>query len=371
MAESGEPSRMIGVNIDITDRKSAEQALRESEQRFRLAAQTGKMYSFEWDVTTDVVLRSPEHAKVLGTGEPLRFSHQQFVNTIHADDRPNFIATIASLTPESPTAEIIYRVKASDETLVWLKSSGRALFDGKRRMLRVIGMVADITDLKRAEESLAGMTRKLIEAQEQERARIARELHDDINQRLAMLSVELEQLEGNPSDLQRRVQEARNRMAQISDDVQALSHDLHSSKLEYLGIVVGMKSWCREFGERNGMEIKFHGDVRSAVPRELGQTLFRVLQEALHNVIKHSGVGQVEVRLMEGSGEIHLTVTDSGKGFDPEAASQGTGLGLTSMRERVRLVSGAISIESKPMSGTSIHVRVPLEPGQQLRREAV
>jgi PAS domain S-box-containing protein len=344
---------------DITERKQAEQALRESEQRFRLAAQTGKMYSFEWDLTTDIVMRSPEHIKVLGATEPLRFDHRQFVDTIHPDDRAKFIATMAALTPENPTAEVIFRERGSDGALVWLKSSGRGFFDSERRMLRVIGMVADITDLKRAEESVAEMTRKLIEAQEQERARIGRELHDDINQQLAMLSVELEQLQHNPSEFQNQVQELRKQTSEILNDVQALSHDLHSSKLDYLGVVGGIKSWCKEFAERQKLDIDFRADVSSPLPRELGVTLFRVLQEALQNVVKHSGAMRVEVQLRKDSTWVHLLISDSGKGFDVEAASQGRGLGLTSMRERVRLMNGTMAIDSVPMGGTKIHVRVP------------
>ena len=176
-----------------------------------------------------------------------------------------------------------------------------------------------------------------------------------------MLSLELEQLQENPSEVQSRVQELRNQTTELSNDVQAMSHDLHSSKLEYLGVVAGIKSWCKEFGERQRVEIDFSNDVHSALPFEIGLSLFRVLQEALHNVMKHSGVKRIEVQLREDSGEIHLIIRDSGKGFDVEAALQGKGLGLTSMRERVRLVNGTISIESKPMGGTTIHVRVPLE----------
>jgi signal transduction histidine kinase len=231
-------------------------------------------------------------------------------------------------------------------------------------------MVTDITDLKRAEDALASMTRKLIESQEQDRARIGRELHDDVNQRLAMLSIELEQLQHDPSELQKRVQELRKQMSEISNDVQALSHDLHSSKLEYLGVAAGMKSWCKEFSERQKLEINFRSDVPSVLPPEVGLSLFRVLQEALNNAIKHSAARRVEVQLREDSGEIHLVISDMGRGFDVEAALQGTGLGLTSMRERVRLVNGTIAIDSKPTGGTTIRVRVPLG-SEKLSKRAV
>jgi signal transduction histidine kinase len=234
----------------------------------------------------------------------------------------------------------------------------------------ILILAEDITRRKQIEEMLTGMTRKLIEAQEKERARIARELHDDINQRLAMLAIELEQLMEDPSEVESRVPELRKSIAELSNDVQGMSHDLHSAKLEYLGVVAGMKSWCKEFGERQKIQIDYNHDVRSTLPLELGLCLFRVLQEALHNAAKHSGVKRVEVQLHEESGEIHLIIRDSGTGFDMDAALQGKGLGLTSMRERVRLVNGTISIESKPMGGTSIHVRVPVELGHESQRAA-
>jgi PAS domain S-box-containing protein len=228
----------------------------------------------------------------------------------------------------------------------------------------------DITHRKQMEEALSGMSRKLIEAQEQERARIARELHDDITQRLAMLSVELDLLKENPSEIDSRVQELRRQTTELSNDVQAISHDLHSSQLEYLGAVAGMSGWCKEFAERQGIRIDWRQDVQSALPAEIGLCLFRVLQEALHNAIKHGGAKRVDVELHEESDEIHLIVSDSGRGFDVNSVKQGKGLGLTSMGERVRLVNGKISIESKPMAGTTVHVRVPLE-SEKLSERAV
>jgi len=211
-----------------------------------------------------------------------------------------------------------------------------------------------------AMEALSGMSRKLIEAQEQERSRIGGELHDDINQRLAMLALELEQLADDPSEVGSRLRSLREQATEISNDVQALSHELHSSKLEYLGVVAGIRSWCKEFSERQKMKIDFKTDVSSALTFEVGVCLFRVVQEGLHNAVKHSGVKQVEVRLSEQQNEVHLIIADRGSGFDVEAAMQGKGLGLTSMQERVRLVNGTIAIDSKPMRGTTISVCVPL-----------
>ena len=227
-----------------------------------------------------------------------------------------------------------------------------------------------IDESHRSQESLQLVSTKLLNAQEQERTRIGRELHDDINQRLAMLALELEQLQANPSEMQTRLHELRKQTTELSDDVQALSHELHSSKLEYLGVISGIKSWCKEFGERQEMKIDFKSDVSSEVPLDVGICLFRVLQESLHNAVKHSGVRRIEVELLEDDGEIHLAVADLGKGFDLESALQGRGLGLTSMRERVRLVNGTITIDSKLMGGTCVHVHLLVESNRGPQRAA-
>lgn len=221
-------------------------------------------------------------------------------------------------------------------------------------------MVADVTEHKQAEEAMSAVSSMLIQGQERERTRIGRELHDDINQRLALLAVELTQLGDDPSTLRNRVQELRSEVAEISNDIQALSHELHSSKLEYLGAVTGIRSWCKEFAERQKMEVDFSTDVVHPLPLEIGVCLLRVLQEALHNAVKHSKVKHVAVELAESSNGLLLTISDLGVGFDLEEAKQGRGLGLTSMQERVRLMNGTITIESTLGRGTTIHVHVPL-----------
>ena len=223
---------------------------------------------------------------------------------------------------------------------------------------------AFLTEAQRTQVSLRQMSSQLIQGQEEERARIGRELHDDINQRLAMLAVELEQVQQSHSEVRGPLAEVLREVKDLANDVQALSHDLHPSKLEYLGVVGGIASWCKEFAERRGVEICFKSDISITLPIEIGVSLFRVLQEALHNAAKHSGVKRIEVQLTENLGEVHLAIRDLGVGFDMESAMRGKGLGLTSMRERVRLVNGSIAIQSTPMHGTMIQVRVPLVPAQ-------
>jgi signal transduction histidine kinase len=230
-----------------------------------------------------------------------------------------------------------------------------------------------VTELKHADEALSGVSRKLVEAQEQERARIARELHDDTNQRLALLAIALSQLRDNvdlPSEVRDELQELQGMTSDISTGVHNLSHELHFSPMEHLGLVKGMTGWCREYGLRQKLEIDFKSNDMPNVPHETSMCLFRVLQEALHNAAKYSGVKRVEVQMAEKSGEIHLIVSDSGKGFDIEAAKRRPGLGLTSMQERVRLVGGTMVIDSKPSAGTTIHVRIPLEFEREAQRAA-
>jgi signal transduction histidine kinase len=202
----------------------------------------------------------------------------------------------------------------------------------------------------------------LIQAQEQERTRIARELHDDINQRIAMLAIDLSNLSsGLPADVESRLEKVQQRILDIGKEVQAISHRLHSSKLEYLGLVPACRGFCRELAERHTVTIDFNAEgVPRELPPDISLTLLRVMQESLQNAIKHSGSKEFNVQLRGLSTEIHLAVRDRGTGFDANAALHGHGLGLISMRERVNSLNGTIFIASKAMSGTEINVRVPL-----------
>jgi PAS domain S-box-containing protein len=355
MDASGEPSRMIGVNIDVTEHKQADERLREYEEAVEGAEDMigviDREYRFLLANRQYLKMRNLTREQVVGHFVPEILGGEIFETVIKPKLDECFQGKVVK-----------YEMKFSYPT-VGERDLLLSYFpiEGANGVDRAACILHDITDRKRAEEALSGMTRKLIETQEQERTRIGRELHDDINQRLAMLAIELEQLQDNPSEVRSRVQELRKQTIEISDDVQALSHELDSSKLERLGAIRGMRSWCGEFAERQGIQVEFKSpEAKISLPREIGLCLFRVLQEALHNAAKYSGVKRMEVQLREDAGEIHLLVSDLGRGFELETAMQGRGLGLTSMQERVRLINGIIEIQSKPMGGTTIHVRVPL-----------
>jgi signal transduction histidine kinase len=215
-----------------------------------------------------------------------------------------------------------------------------------------------------AMEALSSVNHRLIEAQEVERRRMARELHDDIGQRLAQLAVNISGItDTDPSapPVQRRRAELEQQVSEIAADVQALSHRLHSSRLELLGITAAMRHFCAEFAAQHKVTIDVaFEDVPSEIASGVSLCLFRVLQEGLHNAMKHSGVRLFEVQLRSSHGQLHLFVRDAGTGFDVADARRGRGLGLLSMEERIQMVNGQIVIESKPGRGTSIHACVPI-----------
>jgi signal transduction histidine kinase len=230
-----------------------------------------------------------------------------------------------------------------------------------------VGEVLDVTERKMADEALSTVNRRLLETQEQERARIARELHDDISQRLALLTIGMEQIRRDTRpvepELRERLEVLCHQVGEIASDLHAIAYRLHSPKLEYIGLVAAVRSFCRESSLQQSVEIDFtHSRVPAELSQEVSLTLFRVLQESLHNATKHSGVRNFTVQLLGTPREIALHVSDGGAGFDPKAAKNQKGLGLISMRERVSLVDGTISITSRPNGGTTIAARVPLKP---------
>jgi signal transduction histidine kinase len=225
---------------------------------------------------------------------------------------------------------------------------------------------------KQAEERLHELSGRLISALEQERRRIARELHDDLNQRLAVLSIELEQLgqhlPRSADELRQRTQELWTRVHDISVEVHRISYQLHPSKLETLGLVAAVRSLCQELSQRQVLGVEFsHRRVPAVIDKDAALCVFRVVQEALSNAIKHSGAERAKVELIGSGQDIHLRVSDQGAGFRVEDVREKGRLGLVSMQERVRLIGGELVVESGPGRGTRIEARVPLTPPGTLR----
>jgi PAS domain S-box-containing protein len=371
---SGEPSKMIGVNVDITERKLADEARLEVNRT--LEAQAALLQSRE-ELLKIFVKHAPAAVAMLDRDMRYLQVSDRWCADFALDSSQILGRSHYEIFPDLPERwKETHRRALAGESLraeedrwdrergtTWLRWEIRPWQNPDGLQGGILIFSEDITYRKHAEEALLGMSRKLIEAQERERTRIGRELHDDIGQRLAMAAIELQQLQDDPlilPEVRSRMGKLQNQTSEIASDIQSLSHELHSAKLQYLGIAPAMRGFCREFGEQQEVEIDFQThDLPSPVPPDTALCFFRVLQEALHNSAKHSGVRRFEVRLWGTSDEIHLTVADSGAGFDREAAMNSTGLGLTSMQERLRSVGGALSIESQPRRGTTIHARVP------------
>ena len=238
--------------------------------------------------------------------------------------------------------------------------------------LLIVALLVERTSRRRAEgvlresqRELRALTGRLLQAQETERRRIARELHDDLNQSLALIAVELDLLAQNPPGpgdaLDGRVRELSGRVKQLSSAVHDLSHQLHPAKLEQLGLVAAVRGLCGELGRAHGLGIDFAAEgVPSSIPADTALCLYRIAQEALSNVIKHSGARHARVELRGSPDAVSLGIADDGSGFDPGSVAGKGGLGLVGMRERLRLVGGEISIDSRPSGGTRIDVRIPL-----------
>jgi PAS domain S-box-containing protein len=361
-----------GTVQDITERKRIEQALHESEDKLRLILDSTAEAIYGIDVEGRCTFCNPACIRILGYERIDELLGKDMHSLIHYKRADGTLHPTEEcrILPAALRGEGIH----FDDDVLW-RANGTSFpaecwCYPQRKGPEIVGAVVafvDITERKIAESALAGVSGKLIEAQEQERARIARELHDDIGQRVSLLAIELARLQHNPPDssgLPGRIGQLQKQTTEIATDIQSLSHELHSSRLEYLGIAAALGGFCQEFSEQQKVEIDFKThDLPIPLSPEISLCLFRVLQEAVHNSAKHSGVRHFEVRLWGTPEEIHLAVSDSGAGFDINAVKEGRGLGLTSMEERVKILKGTLSIESQLQRGTTIHARVPIGSG--------
>jgi signal transduction histidine kinase len=265
-----------------------------------------------------------------------------------------------------------YRLRRRDGEYRWVLDHGVPLFS-RGELQGFIGSCFDITEHKQAAESLRqtasmrALTVGLLRGQEEERRRIARELHDGLNQRLAALSIEIgaqEQRMPDSSPERAQFRRVATRIVEITDEVRRLSHQLHPAVLEYAGLIPALRSHCEEFSKQSGIRTELQVEnVPESLSMECATSLFRFTQEALRNIAKHSGAAEALVRISGDMDRLTLSVADTGTGFDVVQASKKPGLGLISMEERVRALGGALSIQSNPHKGTVLEATIPLGRG--------
>jgi PAS domain S-box-containing protein len=368
-ARDGAVNGWVGVVLDITDRKRAEAAVKDSEARFRAREELLKIFVKSVPAGVAMLDREMRYLQVSD-----RFCADYGIDGSAIIGRSHY-----DVFPDIPERwKDVHRRALSGETIRadedrWEREHGTVWVQWEILPWKTVEGVqggilifaVDISRHKQMEDALRDTSRKLVESQEQERTRIGRELHDDISQRLAMLTVEVDDLNERfppaASERRQRLARIRQRLVDISSGVQSLSQQLYSPHLELIGLAAAMRGFCRDLADGQKVDIQFEADTINPAPApDVSLCLLRVLQEALHNAVKHSRVRRFDVKLACSTSELDLRVGDEGAGFDLQSALKSGGMGLSSMIQRVRLINGTISIDSKPLGGTTIRVRAPL-----------
>jgi PAS domain S-box-containing protein len=353
------------VHRDTAAIEQAQQAVHESESRFRHIADAAPVLI--WAAGPDKLCTYFNKPWLEFTGRSLELElGDGWAKGVHASDFRECLATYVESFDARREFKMEYRLRRFDGEYRWIFDNGVPCFDEQNRFLGYIGSCIDITERKQAEATLGDLSGRLLTAQEEERARIARELHDDVSQRMALLQIGLEELEQalpqRAWDLKEKLQAVVNTAVGVSNDIHELSHQLHPSKLETLGLAASLEGLCRELSQQRKLQVRFveaapHGEI----PRDVTLCLFRIAQEALWNASKHSEAVEARVELRGDGQQIELSITDDGIGFDSEGMGRNLGIGLRSMQERVRLVGGRLKIESNFGAGTKIYAAVPVQ----------
>jgi len=368
------PGSTFRVLMTHEDVPRTREGLKHSKEHLTQLLELTKVLAWEAEVEGHRFTHVSEQAvKLLGYPVDVWYEPNFLVSHIHPDDRQPVLNAYLKHTRNSDHFDLTFRLLGSDGGVCWVQNlvSVTREAGGRRRLL---GFMIDISERKRAEEALKYLGSRLIAAQEEERKRVARELHDDLNQRMAVLSIELDQLRQEipkPCSLRDRLHKLQLQAQEISSDIHRLSYQLHPSKLDHLGLAAAMKSLCDELSlVQNGKpRIHFHqSGFLADLPKDTTLCIFRVAQEVLRNCVKHSGAESAQVVLAKTHHTIRLSICDNGCGFDARSNLIGKGLGFISMQERLRLVGGEINICSQPRHGTRIDVSIPLRREMSISR---
>lgn len=351
----------------------AQETARQNEDRLTLALNAAQIGTWDWHIRDDVTNWSQQTKRIFGvaptdSGAPL----EGFYSMLHPEDRP-FVEQAINRSISNGTAyEAEFRMPQPGGSVRWIRGKGKVLFDAEGRPVLMTGINADITERKDAEVELLQSHRqiralagRLINAQEAERRRVSHELHDDLNQRVATLSVAISRLKRKLPAPQEAIVIELNQLYEqtkdLSNDIRQLSHQLHPATLEHLGLAETLKAHVDEFEKETGISTSFSARITTdKIAFETSVCLYRIALEALRNIARHSQAKSASVLLEERQQVLTMKVADSGVGFDIEAAKRGSGLGLLSAEERVHLLQGTFEVASIPAKGTQLIVRIPL-----------
>jgi len=350
-------------------RQRREQHLQASERRLAAGADIAGLAFYEIDFEHDAIYVGDRFRDLFGipADRERGLSALSFwMEHLHPDDRSNVLRLREELhSGKSEQLNVEYRYLNPTQGELWIQHlAGVARRNAAGRTIQSFGVCRDITESKRAADALRDLSQRLIQAHEEERALLARELHDDITQRLAVLAIDVgsaELVAGDKSQAD-AMRSVRVGLVRISEDIHSLAYQLHPSVLEELGLVEALRAECERRVRQGRLELSMDLHAFSAtIGKDAALCLFRVAQEALNNVARHAGTRTAQVTLREMDGGLLLAVHDDGVGFDAASPGKSRSLGLASMRERVRLANGTLDIETAPGQGTAIIAWVPAE----------
>ena len=370
--ESGQPKydsqqrlvSIVGTLLDITEHRRVERVLRESEDRFRTMADGAPVMM--WMSGVDKLCTDFNRGWLAFTGRSIEQElGNGWAEGVHPDDLQKCLTIYVEAFDKRQPFSMEYRLRRYDGEYHWMSDSGSPRFLADGTFAGYIGCCIDIHDRKALEFARLELARRLMSAQEAERTRVARELHDGIGQEIALLGIQMQRAAASiapePEPAFARMQKLCTNLTAIGLHVSRLSHQLHSSELEYLGLSVAITKLCREFSEQYSIKVVCTcTNIPAKLENDIALTFLRVVQESLHNIAKHSGANNVQVEVAGVSGELTLIVRDNGAGFDLQESKAAAGLGLISMRERIHLIGGEFAIDSTPGAGTRIWARTPL-----------
>jgi len=357
----GHVVRMAGSESDITERKLSEEAIQESEKRYRTLVESSPYCIHEIDLNSQFTSMNPAGLRMMSVTLERKVIGRPYLTVVSKEDQDR-VGKLLELANKGESSNFTFRAVNGRH----FQSCFVPINNDKGTIVKLMGLTQDITEETLAKEALRYLSGRVIQAQEEERRHVARELHDDIGQRLALIAVDTQLLILGDQQLKpemlAQLKNLRSQVETLSSDVHNLSHQLHPANLEQLGLITALKSFFRDMERKGRVSIEFsETNIPATLSFAISLCLYRIVQEAISNVVKHSRVTQANVELMGEPKTISLRICDSGVGFDPEM-TQGKEacLGIVSMQERIWLVGGEIIIHSQPSQGTRINVHIPL-----------